>query len=1258
MNIKIIKYLSIFFFIAVLSALNVRAEGVNGKKADALSRTFGEPTQTHFNINLISTWLYNDGISDINPDGNSGFVYPKGGNRAVFFTTGLIWGAVVDEVIKVGGTAYRTGMTPGNVVNGVPADPLAEDVRIYRVRPDYVTADLTFEVSDGDGASEEAVRTQYELDWNNWPADQGAPYEDVDGDGNYDPTIDIPGVPGSDQTIWHVANDFDAGAVDFLYGSLPMGLEVQYTYWGYNTTGALGSTMFRKYIMINKNTDGSDFEEMYISMWSDPDLGDASDDFVGCDTTTSLGFVYNAGAYDAQYEYNPPAGGFDFFQGPIVDGDPTDQAIYKGQVVLGKRNLPMSAFYFFINSDPVYSDPDQADYVGGTLGFWNLFHGQVSTTAAPFEDPDGNVTPFTLSGDPIGRTGWIDGQIHPPGDRRQGQVAGPFTMAAGDTQEIVVAQIAAGAQPGVDRLGALGYLKFYDLEAQLAYDNFFQIPSAPLAPIVDVTELDGEIILDWSLDRDAVEETETHDDLGFTFQGYNIYQLPNHDSNPSEAIRIATFDIIDFIGKIEGLAFDVETGVVARTVLQFGADTGIQRYISITTDAEDGNSPLLNGKRYYFAVTAYAFNPDPTAVPNQLENPIAKITVVPHSMNPGDRIYSEFNEENLAEHATGLANAAVRWSVNDPTKVTGDDYEVFFNNQHWYLDVDGIWKETAYPDQIGKRGVDDATATYLTGSIVVSSIVGTADIVLTVEGIGDIVDGNWIDGVLVTFPPGVVINSADNTATRHVTSVIDAATNSILFGDNSVSGYGGFQGGGETLLINVNPPTLPMTIAYTIYDDGWAQVYGYGGTTVDKSGTLTLTEMGYDFRTENHWNVRNVTTNEVVIENQTVIGTFDLYYEDHVFDQDNLIGMGNYSTHSVDGIQIWMESGSYDPPVGLFNRVANGAWQGGTIDQGDDVQGTYGINDYHWSGWGTPCNAVSTFMEGAFGTLVIDDLQQDYELRFTGEYVDETANIRYIAEGTGQRAVLGRFNSTAALADHPMNPNPGVAAPFWVRIPFEIWNVDTDTQVNLVMRDRLRSDATGIPFDVFNPDGRMYCWILNTPYDDTETSAVPDIYDADAMANLTWNLVFWETDWVNGDVLELIYANPLQLGVDTWTFTAPDPPTYDAELAKADIGDDLNVFPNPYYGVNSQEINKYQRFVTFSHLPPNATIRIFNLAGQLVRTIEKADDSQFQRWDLLNQAGLPVASGLYIAYVDMPDLSTTKVLKVAIIQETQILDRF
>ena len=140
-----------------------------------------------------------------------------------------------------------------------------------------------------------------------------------------------------------------------------------------------------------------------------------------------------------------------------------------------------------------------------------------------------------------------------------------------------------------------------------------------------------------------------------------------------------------------------------------------------------------------------------------------------------------------------------------------------------------------------------------------------------------------------------------------------------------------------------------------------------------------------------------------------------------------------------------------------------------------------------------------------------------------------------------------------------------------------------------------------------------------------------------------------------GEVQFIIYANHINTIEDQFTFTATAP-TSSKTLAKEDVNS-INVFPNPYYGVNSQELNKYARFVTFNHLPNTATIRIFNLAGTMVKVINH-NGSQFDFWDLTNESGLPVASGLYIAYIDMPDIGATKILKIAIIQEQQFLDRF
>jgi hypothetical protein len=150
---------------------------------------------------------------------------------------------------------------------------------------------------------------------------------------------------------------------------------------------------------------------------------------------------------------------------------------------------------------------------------------------------------------------------------------------------------------------------------------------------------------------------------------------------------------------------------------------------------------------------------------------------------------------------------------------------------------------------------------------------------------------------------------------------------------------------------------------------------------------------------------------------------------------------------------------------------------------------------------------------------------------------------------------------------------------------------------------------------------------------------------------------------LNGSVGTLTISPKLRFtSADVFTFSPGSMAaiTNNTDLAKAEV-EKINVFPNPYYALNPQETSRFVRFVTFNHLPPNCTIRIFNLAGHLVKSILKdaaVNPSQFMQWDLSNQYGFPVASGIYIAHIDMPDLGKTKVLKVAVIQEQEILQAY
>ncbi|MCH8941196.1 MAG: hypothetical protein IIA48_01950 [Bacteroidetes bacterium] len=233
---KKLKYVLVFMIGALfLAPTLIQAKGDKKDNRTRLQKTNAQRTNILLDINNISTWFYNNGWSDITPNGNSGLVYPKGSGKTAVFTAGLLWGAKVPGFAdpRVGGTAYRTGLVPGNIdaSGNPPADNTIDRYRIYRVRPDVYPGHELFNLSAdalNEATTEAALRVDYELDWTEWPVDMGAPYYDGNGNGQYDPTPnpdpnlrDIPGVPGADQTIWFVANDLNAGQTVFLYGANP-----------------------------------------------------------------------------------------------------------------------------------------------------------------------------------------------------------------------------------------------------------------------------------------------------------------------------------------------------------------------------------------------------------------------------------------------------------------------------------------------------------------------------------------------------------------------------------------------------------------------------------------------------------------------------------------------------------------------------------------------------------------------------------------------------------------------------------------------------------------------------------------------------------------------------------------------------------------------------------------------------------------------------------------------------------------------------
>ena len=1280
-NLKLIAASCMLVFSSFLIAkeLNTSNVGVNkSSKRGTLENQ--SPNISVLNINNISYWMAKDGAYTTagSPNGTQadypiftgGFIYAEG----------MLWGAKVkgdgqgDEV-RVGGSTYGHGLKAGRIITDANGVVLGSDSpdnnHVWRVRKDWATADLTVDaanfygVGTGDVSSAQidVVRNQYEYDWMNWPAAWGAPYDDVNGDGSFDPAVDIPGYPGSDQTLWTIANDVplivnEAGdstgyesTAPNLYGSDPIGVELQITMWGYafGASDPLGNNIFKqakmKYMGLPGTPEGAMLDSLYFTQWSDPDLGTYTDDYVGCDVDLSFGYVYNGnrldGVFNGIFNLPVPAGGYDFLQGPPdnmdIDGD-GDTEEYLG----------MTSFTYFGAGSSI-SDPDLSQYAG-SLQFFNLMEGYLPRpeypTQIPFTDPfTGEETKFVLSGDPTSGSGWIDGIQLPPGDRRMVMASGPFRLNLGEEADVVLG-IAGGM--GLDNVSSVSVAKFHDLYGQYAYDQGFELPSAPSSPTVHSIEMDGSIGLDWGSSASSVSATEETVSAGFEFEGYNVYQLPSATSPLSEAVKVATYDKVNLVQNILDPSIDPITGLVVDAAKQTGTDAGVQRYFSTDYDEVRGR-PMSNGITYHFAVTAYSYLADNEGSPfKTLESGETRIAVTPRSLNPGETVHSEMSSAIDITH-NGTANATINVSVINPSELKDESYKVNFDTQEFYRDLDGTWKKVVAGRAAGKAS--DCTGSTVAAAAVASASVGTIDLVLTFTmNCGS----NWVDGIDFTFPADMgTINSWEiigpgnlcsyGTGSGQNCNNLDGTLdgNTLLFGTvNTGGGFGAFESS-NTFKINYTPGSggYPYDVGFTVYDDA------YDGTEVNAAGTATVAELGYETKTEYHWNL-STAGGTVLLEDQTFIGGADLYGGMSV-DNESALHYNSAAATTVNGFHLNVEGG-YDSPVDYFESVitpdaANAALYG---------ESSYDLGSYIRYGWALTSKATDTYGNGLTS---VDFLQRDIEVRWVGEFVDEPittdAGVVYYTADTNLPHSYAWISGSrlSPLEEHPDPANPGDGSSFRVAVPFEVWDMEDPNgprQIDIDIYDRKQSFNSGDTVYVFNPFDRMYTHFMMADYQ--EDGLYEDGPTGTPTDFLTWNIVWWEAQFNQGDVVRFNYANPIQPGVDEFVFS-----TMASETVASNDVSEVSVYPNPYYGTHELESSRAEKYVSFNHLPVEAKIDIYSLGGVFVKSIHKHDASQFAQWDLKNQYGYPVASGMYVARITSG--GEEKILKIALVQETQVL---
>ena len=176
----IIATLLISLTLILISAKNLTAQKkileINHEKEP--DKILGNPVQSVVDINNITSWVKNDGYHDWIVGGSWNGAYPNGLFIGSVYSEGIVWGGLVNDgnspVVRVNGNTYGTGCSPYT--------------RLYRIRPDFLTGNLYpdasnfFNIPIGQVTTNQVIQLmqQYQTDWDEWPAEEGAPFKDVD----------------------------------------------------------------------------------------------------------------------------------------------------------------------------------------------------------------------------------------------------------------------------------------------------------------------------------------------------------------------------------------------------------------------------------------------------------------------------------------------------------------------------------------------------------------------------------------------------------------------------------------------------------------------------------------------------------------------------------------------------------------------------------------------------------------------------------------------------------------------------------------------------------------------------------------------------------------------------------------------------------------------------------------------------------------------------------------------------------------------
>jgi hypothetical protein len=1107
-----------------------------------------------------------------------------------------------------------------------------------------------------------------------------------------------------DETHWWVFND--KGNIHTETSGEPIGMEIRAQAFAFATNDEINRMTFYNYELINRGTQT--LYETYFSQFLDADVGNFSDDYAGCDVSRGLGYMYNGDNNDetngqnAGYGLNPPAIGVDFFEGPYKDPDGKDNGYYPsslldaiadsgivykgigigfGDSIIDNERFGMTRFTYFTGSDAVfpYQDPtNAAQYYNFMKGKWangsDLVYGGLGYAGSSGATSTLSTYMFPGESDPLG---WATNGVYvndtwdettannPPKDRRFVQSAGPFTLKPGAVNNITVGIVYGRGFDG-DLFSSVRALKRADTKAQALFDACFKIFDPPMAPKLSIQELNNEVIL--MLDNPGLahnnykEKYLVEDEINITidtladgsepdrfyrFEGYQIFQLKNSStsisdiSDPTKAQLVAQCDIENGVSRIINFEFDESLGFAVPVEKVNGTNNGIKHTFSITEDFFAlGERTLVNYKTYYYVAIAYAYNNfleynpnDPLLLGGQ-QTPyvssrlgydggsIAAVSAIPHNpiSEAGGTVQSvEYGTTPRITRLDGTGNGGRNLELTQEST----DYIVangFMDNPTYDygagpinvkvvdpLNVADGYFECIFDDSgynsTGDNGADSAVWTInrydKKDGVLLESITGSVNILQDNEE----VIPQW--GVSVQINQIKYTGTTTAQTTKPITSSIDFADSSKRW-LSFITDQDGF------------------------YFNNWIRSGTTADTALDASPIYTVPACYSDEM------IGEVALDEEKLFTSLVGGGVAPYrLTGYQCDFMPFAYYNNPTLSSNSGVERTAARLAFLPSVDIVLTSDQSKWtRCPVIELGRDENTNYGN--------AKPGALRKSPSVGKDGQADNTGTGMSW---FPGYAIDvETGARLYMA--FGENSFLGLdngsdmiWNPTDRFVDNSGNAIAGGQHPIYV------FSHNNQT---------INKSNTSYDFPYYNPNNE----------------SVNEVYDlmqlVETGSSTAKRRLYGSMSWIANTILERdqellstavtiklrvekeykkFVATGVNNGLPMYSWSMNDIYTQtgrDTQLAK--VLDIINVVPNPYYAFSEYERNRLDTKVKITNLPEVCTVSIYGVNGKLIRTFKKDSPQTYLDWDLNNHSGIPIASGIYLIHVDIPDIGE-KVIK-------------